>query len=318
MVVILLLFMGFIINLFDIMIASNMQKDFGIIKMKFGTLILLLSVSHFSFAMDLVRWNHGGKGKDNRRDYKVELLTQVLDKTKKLYGPYAIVESDEGRVTMRAIKELHEGKSINIFMAVTSPEWEKQTIPIRIPIRRGILNYRLLAINKNKLPLFSKLSQAHDLKKYIAGLRRGWATVSVMQSSNYSILQTTTLDGLYDMLSYQRIDYIPRGLNEIWDEISTHNVEHNNLVVEPSTVIYTQSPYYIFVSPKEKRLAKRIEHGLEMMIDDGSLKTLFDKYYADKIALAKIKDRKVIRIDNPFLSNKTPLDRKELWFEYDK
>ena len=91
-----------------------------------------------------------------------------------------------------------------------------------------------------------------------------------------------------------------------------HRVQGSRLPEVPS-----QAPYYIFVSPHEKRLAERIEQGLEMMIEDGSHKALFDKYYAAKIVAADLPSRHIIRIENTKLSPETPLNRKELWFEYD-
>lgn len=278
----------------------------------------ILTYAGTCLALDTIRWNHGHYQTDKRRDFKAELLTQVMERTSTIYGPYVILESDQYRVTKRAIQQVKEGKSINIFMAVTSPEWENSTHPIRIPIRRGILNYRLLAINKNKKEDFAETYLVSDLKKHVAGLRTGWATIGLMQEYDFSFKETVTLDGLYEMLAINRIDYIPRGLNEINDEITMHKKLNKNVMVEPTVAIYTQSPYYIFVSPHEKRLAKRIEDGLEMMIEDGSHKALFEQYYADKIAKADIPSRHIIRIENKTLSPKTPLDRKELWFEYDK
>lgn len=282
-------------------------------------LLFFIFISQIStcFSMDVIRWNHGNVATDKRRDYKADLITQVLEKTTPIYGAYRIVEADQGLVPLRAIQQLQAGETINIFMAVTSPEWEEKTIPIRIPIRRGILNYRLLATNKDKLPTFAKVESERDFRQFTAGLRRGWATVSLMESYGYKMQQTTTLDGLYNMLLRHRIDYIPRGINEIFDEIKLQNEHNSSLVLEPTLAIYTQAPYYIFVSPKAERLAKRLEAGLEMMIADNSLKALFYKYYAQSIVNAKLDSRKIIRIENTNLSSKTPLNRKELWFEND-
>lgn len=267
--------------------------------------------------MDVVRWNHGDIGTDTRRNYKVELITQALEKTIPEYGPYRLVEAHQGLVTQRAVQQVQSGRSINIFMAVTSPEWESKTIPIRIPIRRGILNYRLLAINKENLSQFETVDTSQSLGKYKVGLRRGWATVALMDSYDYSVLQASSLDGLYQKLSSYEIDYIPRGINEIFDEVESHRQLNQDLIIDPSIAIHTQAPYYIFVSPTEKRLAERLEKGLELMIADKSLKALFDKYYAHKIAKAKLNKRKIIHLNNPNISPETPLKRKELWFEYD-
>lgn len=278
---------------------------------------LLLSISS-CFSMDLVRWNHGNIDTDKRRDYKVEVITQALEKTIPLYGAYRLTEANQTLVPQRALQQVQEGQSINIFMAVTSPEWESKTIPIRIPIRRGILNYRLLAINKTSLHEFEKVKTNESLKNHKVGLGRGWATVSLMTSHGHSVVQKTTLNGLYEALSHYQIDYIPRGINEVFDEMVMYGAANRDLIIEPNVAIRTLAPYYIFVSPKEERLAERLRVGLEMMVADKSLKALFDEFYADKIANAGLSARRIIRIDNPNISAETPIARKELWFEYDE
>jgi len=53
---------------------------------------------------------------------------------------------------------------------------EEKTLLIRIPIRRDILSYRLLALNKNTSNKFSKVDNIQDRKKMAAGVRIGWAT----------------------------------------------------------------------------------------------------------------------------------------------
>lgn len=292
---------------------GNLMKAFNLIFI----LLPCLLYSNVGFSTDVVRWNHGNVDTDKRRTYKAEVITQALEKTIPEYGAYRLSEADQGIVPQRAIQQLQEGRLINIFMAVTSPEWESKTIPIRIPIRRGILNYRLLTINHTNLRQFLTVDNQQSLKKYRVGLRRGWATVPLMEGYGYPILQQTSLNDLYNALLHHKIDYIPRGINEVFDEVELHRADNEDLVIEPHIALHTQAPFYIFVSPKEKRLAQRLKAGLEIMIADNSLKTLFDKYYADKIAKARLFQRKVIHINNPSLSPETPLDRKELWFEYD-
>ena len=83
------------------------------------------------------------------------------------------------------------------------------------------------------------------------------------------------------------------------------------------SALHLQAPYYIFVSPKSPRLAKRLEAGLEMMVKDQSLKSLFYSYFKADIDKARISQRRIIYLNNPDLPPKTPLFRKELWFEYD-
>lgn len=292
----------------------------AIIINKFSQLIvanLLVLISFSAISVDIVRWNHGKDINEQRRSYKEMVLTRALELTKPMYGEYQFFESSKHLVIKRAMHEVISGEKINIFMAITSNKWEENTLPIRIPIRRGLLNYRLLATTDDKLSTFADLNY-QSIKNKKAGLRRDWATLDSFKKLEFNYLTATALTGLYKMLSFGRVDYIPRGINDIFGEISKLSIEHKNLAVEPLSILYLQAPYYIFVSPKAPRLAKRLEAGLEMMVKDQSLKGLFYQYYKTSIDKARISERKVIHLNNPNLPPKTPLKRKELWFEYDK
>jgi hypothetical protein len=60
---------------------------------------------------------------------------------------------------------LQTGRILNVYIAVTNPGWEKETIAIKLPIRKGLLNYRLLLVHKDDLPLFEKIKTLKELTK---------------------------------------------------------------------------------------------------------------------------------------------------------
>ena len=82
-------------------------------------------------------------------------------------------------------------------------------------------------------------------------------------------------------------------------------------------LIYIPQPYYIFVSPKYPKIAERIEYGLEEMILTGELQRMFDEHYAGFIKNANLASRTILNIENKYLTNKTPINRKELWIKFD-
>ncbi|MGJ8691190.1 MAG: substrate-binding periplasmic protein [Thalassotalea sp.] len=277
--------------------------------------ITLLACS--AMAKDIVRLNKGRSDKDVRTQYKMDVLQNILEITREEYGDFEIVVAGPYTTLKRAIIEVNSGETINVFMAITTPVWEQNTIPIRIPVRRGILNYRLLSIHKDKLKDFEKVDNIHDLKHLLGGLRIGWATSKIMKDQKFNIFEANTIDGLYHMLQNKRIDYIPRGSNEIYSEISSRKPTNPDIVIEPTLALYLPAPYYIFVSPKEVTLAKRITAGLKMMVDDGSLERLFYQYHRENIITSKLHQRKIIRIGNPSLPVETPLKEEKYWFEND-
>jgi len=76
-------------------------------------------------------------------------------------------------------------------------------------------------------------------------------------------------------------------------------------------------PFYFFVSPENKVLAKIIETGLERAIANGEFDKVFygDKAIQDVLQKANMKNRTLFKLDNPLLSKETPVNRPELWFD---
>ena len=280
-------------------------------------LYVFLIVTFSSHGVDLVKLHKTRSANDLRMPYKLEVLTAALEATVEKYGAYQIEQIALNRYAQRSIIDVQSAAEINLFVAVSQPEWENKAIPIRIPIKRGILNYRLLVIREGTQETFSQIKTLADLKKPIAALRKGWTTVGILKHHQLNVLEVSSLDGIFPMLSVGRVDYIPLGVNEIEDNISVRKAEISNLVIEEKLALYTKAPVYFFVSPKAPRIAQRLEEGMETLVKNGQLKAIFYRYFGEKIKRAALNKRTIIDIENPLMTQETPVERKELWFEND-
>ena len=113
------------------------------------------------------------------------------------------------------------------------------------------------------------------------------------------------------MLKLKRFDYFPRSLIEIGDEAEAH--KSNNIIIEPKLLMYYPTATYFFVNKENKELAYELKKGMEKIIKNGDFDKLFYKYHADFIKKSNLKNRTIIKLDNPILPAKTPLDKKHLW-----
>ena len=280
--------------------------------------ILLCFIPFTSSAIDFVRMTKEPDLNAKKYLYKKAILINALEATKAEYGIYRITSYAQRSSNTRAILEVKSGKHINVFMALTTPDWEENTLPIRVPIRRGILNYKLLTINKSHAERFKNSTSLSDLKSLRMGLRSGWAITPIFQEAGFNVVESNTFEGLFHMLSNDRIDYIPRGINEVFAEIEARKEKMPNLMVQPTLALTLPCPFYVFVSPTEPRLAKRLTLGLEIMMKNGTLTRLFNQYYAENIERANIEQRTMLFIDNHFLPEKTPNNISDFWFYNDK
>lgn len=210
---------------------------------------------------------------------------------------------------------MQRGERLNLHFAPAGLTWEASHIPIRIPVRKGLLNYRLLLVNKNNLSAFEKIESAIDLQQFIVGLRQGWTTVKVMDSLGFVVVEATTYDGIFAMLDRGRFEFVPQGINEVFGVLETHQNKFSNIVIEPRLAIKMPMPVYIYVSKQNPRLAERVLAGFNTILENGVFDGLFNQFFADSIRKAGLSQRHIIDLGNPLLSQETPLDTADLWLD---
>jgi hypothetical protein len=271
-------------------------------------LMALLSQPVLAAADVVVRYPRPESAPDERSRYTQRLLELVLQRA---YITYRVELNPVRMQQGRAIVRLKTNEGIDVLSTMTSIEREQEMHPIRIPIDKGLIGWRLLLINKTHAPRFTALTTLDDLKKLTAGQGNDWPDMRIMRANGLNVYGTTNYDSLFNMLESERIDYFPRSVIEIWAELDNYP---QRLMVEPSIVLHYPAALYFFVRKGNTRLATDISEGLEKMIADGSFEKLFQDYYGDMIRRAGIKDRRVFELANPLAPGTMPVARKNLWF----
>ncbi len=253
---------------------------------------------------------------DSRYDYDWAVLRAALEKSAYAFGPFEMHQSSRymspARVTAAA---LLPGSEINVFVRATSNELEQHFRPVRIPVDRGLLGYRVFLVRRSDLPKFAAVRTLADLRKYSVGQGKGWVDVSILSAAGFAVIEGNNYEGLFPMLSYGRFDFLSRSCDEALREYDERHA-HTDMAVEPTLLLYYPLPRYFFTrrDAEGEQLARRIEIGLEIMLRDGSFNSLFLHYKGKLIKRAGLGSRRLFRITNPALPPKTPLARAELWY----
>ncbi len=255
---------------------------------------------------------------DVRHIYRIELLKLAMDKTKSVYGDFEIVYTTAEMSQSRALAELENNGAVDVVALPSNLEREKKFLPVRIPIMKGILGYRLFIINKNQREKFRKIKTFADLKKLKAGAGHDWADVPILENNGITVEKGGKYEGLFYMLAAGRFDYFPRGVNEAGKEIEDRKDKLPDLMVEETLALYYPFPVYFFLNEHNREVAKRIETGLKYAIKDGSFENLFNKYFKSYLVAADLKNRKIFRLKNPFLPAQTPLKNRSLWYDINR
>jgi hypothetical protein len=246
--------------------------------------------------------------------YIDELIETILERTD---GPEVVDRHIEERTKFsrdRKLIELMEGNNLAFDAVGTKPEWEKNLITIRIPLRKGLQGFRLFFINERDQAALEKVESLEDLQGFPTGSGAQWSTTPLLEAAGFNVVRGESKSNLMDMLAAKRFSTFGRGVDEIFKEYEKWSSTYPDLAIEQSVALFIPHPTYIFVSPKRTDLAERFEKGLREMIADGSFDALFLKHFQDDIERAGLNDRKVFQIANPRLSKETPLDQDQLWF----
>lgn len=256
-------------------------------------------------------------GKDFERDkYKTDLIKMILDNSGIDYRLYYYqVPGDHALQVSRVKKGI-----VTIESFGASEELEKELIPIRIPIFKGLIGYRIFLINKHDQYKFDDVKQLKDLRRLIGIQGKGWTDVKILEDAG--LHQVVVMGSLiYKMLNRGgRADYFSRAVYEAPGEIQTLKTLYPNITIEKRILITYPFAMYFYVSPKYPKLAKKVERGFRKIFDSGKFDKFFYEhpYIRNALRVANLENRIRFEIPNRYLSRETRTLPKKYWFDMNK
>ena len=232
---------------------------------------------------------------DERGSYPIELLQLALSKS----GRSIVARPSEFAMSQyRTLKQLEMNKGIDVVWTMTNAEREQQLRPIRIPIDRGLIGWRLLAIQQKDFELFQSLPDETALKTLLTVQGIDWPDYKILQTNGFKVAPSNFFDGMYQMLQVGRVRFFARSLTEIWPELKSLRDSDRPIVVAPRWVMHYPAALYFFVRNDDEELASAIESGLEAALKDGSMRDLFLQHFQGILEQAGLKDREVVELTN--------------------
>ncbi|AWB66149.1 hypothetical protein C2869_06720 [Saccharobesus litoralis] len=229
-------------------------------------------------------------------DYEIKFLT---------------IASDEQ--TRRLMLSNQFNDITDLTYAVTRPHWEAQLLTVRVPLLKGLMGYRVFFIHKDTQDYFTKIDNLKRLKLIRLGSGRGWSFSNLYQQQHFKVVLGEDTSALIKMLNKGRLDYFPRGIVEVKEELARFKPHYANLTIEESLVTYTPMPVYFFINPNNPELAKRLRRGLQNIIDNGEYEQKFAQYFAKSIKQLNVKQRRLLTIPNTTLTTESRQNLASFW-----
>lgn len=231
-------------------------------------------------------------------------------------GRYELRPSPVGRVTEpRAIEAISGGDKMDLAMLGASIHADAQLAPVRIPIDRGLLGYRIFLIDKARQPELDKVRNREDLLRFSALQGKGWPDTPILRNAGVTVW-TASYPRLFAMTAAGRGDIYPRGVMEAYGELALHREALPNLAVEKGLALHYRFSSFFYVAKSNTVLRDDLYRGLERAFSDGSYDRLFksDPNIRRSLVQADLRHRRIIEMDNPFLSPETRAIPERYWW----
>lgn len=283
------------------------ENMFGRLTLYLACLIALLSTAHVLAQEKLiVRYPAVQHPYYSKRDtYFVSLLDMALARSGE---EYQLIEVKLPDYSEKRSVLLIESDQYDVHWLNTTPERERQLVPVRIPLDKGAIGWRAFLIRPDMQSVFDKVTSAADLRPLIFVQGHDWPDVPVLLKNEFAVERSSNWEGLFRMVALNRAQVFPRSILEISAE-QKENVSEG-LVIEKNLILRYPAAYYFFVAKNNRRLANALEVGLKRSFADGSFDEWFFRNFGEPITALNLQNRKVISIDYPALK----IEDESLWF----
>lgn len=302
----------------------NLQRTLGVSnRFKRATikvLLLILTLVSVSttptFAVEKIRYVDDTNSVDEHGKYFISLLKLSLEKTKPLFGDYELLPESVSMRQDRQFKGVMDGK-LDLIWTVTSQQRENDARPIRIPLLKGLIGYRVLVVKQGQSETYQQITSIPQLAKYTAVQGHDWPDTVILQHAGLKVEKIVWHKSMYKLVSSGIADYFPRSLLEVFEELEKSHVK--GVEINPHHIIVYPSAMYFFVSKANEGLANRVRLGLNMAIEDGSFDALFYNFSGHKKAFSSfpLQQATKFKISNPLIPSATPLSDKRLWLNFE-
>ena len=206
---------------------------------------------------------------DERDRYPVQLLMLAL---REAHSPYELKPHPVFMLQVRAMREVEQGSGLDIVWTMTSKEREQALLPIRIPIDRGLLGWRLLLVEPSETAKFAHVSSLEQLKALRGGQGADWPDTTILRDAGLMVDESVRYGDLFQKLAAGRIDYFPRSVQEISGELENHRAE--GFAIEPTLALVFDNGHR-----RQAQHAQRHVHRDEAAQESGGQQWVFSEWH---------------------------------------
>lgn len=246
-------------------------------------------------------WN--GNKTESRQQYERDVLEAALMATNASHGNWKLQEDLTDYPLAADEASVFRSKGFDIFGTVagnTKLAHEKKIL-IPLPLMKGLLGHRILIIRTADKEKFAAIKSAPQLQQLRMGIPGTWADAELFRHNGYKVEEKGSFDDLFTRLENNEFDYVTFGANEVTGVFNERAAKSGKLMVDSSLLLFYPFPLVFYVNPDNKVLAERVTQGLQIIVANGELDKIFNRYFAADLTVVDLPARTMIRLNNPIL-----------------
>ena len=201
------------------------------------------------------------------------------------------------------IKRFLKSGEVSIFWMLATEERNKEYRPISQGLTNGLIGKRVLLIRPEDQLRFDLIKNAEDFARYnlIAGMGRDWFDSDIWKYNQIPFREHSgNWESIFKMIVKKHgYDYISRGLNEVFSELS----RHPNLHLEEHLLLSYPKDYQFYLSPKwvaqNGHQVELLTNALQQAQVSGLIDRLINKYWQADLKKLSLDRRKEIVLRLP-------------------
>lgn len=182
---------------------------------------------------------------DVRDEYPLALLELALKKTG---VRYELKQSIRPMRQSRALKRLEENLDVNVVWSMTDVQREQQLRPIRIPITRGLIGWRVFLSHKNSAFLKTPINDMTDLLRFAPVQGINWPDTKILQANGFNVITARDYVEGAQIINDRQADFYPRSVVEVYKELQ--NQYSQNMRLRKDIAFYYPTAMYFLLTSK--------------------------------------------------------------------
>jgi len=257
-----------------------MYKSIWALFVKFCMILVIGLLPQFIYAAlvvgntgntQVVRVINYNSNQATNMDYFTSLLELALQQSEAKYGPYQLQRVDAVYTQERMLRLLGQGIVLDVMNTMTSAYREQNYLAVPVPLLGGLLGKRMLLVRADRKLEFEAIQQGSELKRKVACQGMTWPDSDILEQNGFVVARVINFESMLEMLEKGRCDYIPRGINEVFNEMGIYQNRFGAIALVDNILLSYPAPIYFFVSKTNPQLAERITYGLTQMHQQKSL-----------------------------------------------